>query len=41
MESINNAISQNADSAKQLERSARDLDDLGKKLKTIVERYKL
>ncbi len=41
MESISNAISQNADSARQLERSARDIDDLGKKLKAIVERYKI
>jgi methyl-accepting chemotaxis protein len=39
MESIGNAIGQSADSARQLEQSTRSLDELGKKLKTIVEKY--
>jgi methyl-accepting chemotaxis protein len=39
MESIGNAMAQNAESAKQLEDSTRDLEELGGKLKTIVEKY--
>lgn len=41
MESINAAISQSADSARQLENSTRDLDDLGKKIKLIVDKYQV
>jgi methyl-accepting chemotaxis protein len=39
MESISNAIGQSAESARQLEDSTRSLDELGKKLKTIVNKY--
>lgn len=41
MESINVAITQNAQAAKQLEGAARGLEELGKKLKVIVQAYKL
>ncbi|MCX6580661.1 MAG: methyl-accepting chemotaxis protein [Candidatus Aminicenantes bacterium] len=41
MESINVAITQNAQAAKQLESAARGLEELGKKLKVIVQVYKL
>jgi methyl-accepting chemotaxis protein len=41
MESIKNAMEQNAESARQLEQSAGDLDELGRKIKIIVEKYKL
>lgn len=41
MESINNAISQNAAGARQLEQSAVNLNELGKKLKAIVEKYRV
>lgn len=38
---IKNASLQSVDSTKQLESAARDLDDLGKKLIALVERYKV
>jgi methyl-accepting chemotaxis protein len=41
MESIKQASTQNVASAKQLESAARNVDDLGQKLKQIVERYKV
>ena len=41
MESIKQASMQNVDSAKQLETSARDLKQLGEKLKLLVEHYKV
>ncbi len=40
MENINRAIEQNADSALQLDNSARDLNILGNKLQNIVSKYK-
>jgi methyl-accepting chemotaxis protein len=40
-ESIKQASTQNVDSAKQLETAARNLKDLGLKLKQLVERYKV
>ena len=41
MESIKQASTQNVDSARQLERAARNLKELGQKLKQLVERYKV
>jgi methyl-accepting chemotaxis protein len=41
MESIKQASLQNVDSAKQLDRAAFELKNLGEKLKTLVERYKV
>jgi methyl-accepting chemotaxis protein len=41
MESIKQASTQNVDSARQLETAARNLKELGQKLKQIVERYKV
>jgi len=41
MESIRQASTQNVDSAKQLEAAARNLKDLGQKLKQLVERYEV
>jgi methyl-accepting chemotaxis protein len=41
MESIKQASTQNVASAKQLETAARNLNDLGQRLKRTVERYKL
>jgi methyl-accepting chemotaxis protein len=41
MENIKQASNQNVASAKQLENAARNVDDLGKRLKQIVERYKV
>jgi methyl-accepting chemotaxis protein len=41
METINDAITQNAEGARQLESSARNLEDLGTRLKTIVDGYKI
>jgi Methyl-accepting chemotaxis protein len=41
MESIKQASTQNVDSAKQLESAARDLKQLGEKLKLLIERYKV
>jgi methyl-accepting chemotaxis protein len=41
MESIRQASAQNVSSAKQLEVAARNLNDLGQRLKQIVERYKV
>ena len=41
MESIKQASAQNVASARQLETAARNLDDLGQRLKQIVERYKV
>jgi len=41
MESIKQASAQNVDSAKQLEGAARNLDELGKRLRELVSRYKL
>lgn len=41
MESIKQASTQNVDSAKQLEAAARDLKQLGEKLKAQIERYKV
>jgi len=34
-------MQQNVESTRQLEASARDLEDLGRKLKIMVERYKV
>ncbi len=41
MESIKQASTQNVDSAKQLESAARDLKQLGEKLRLQIERYKV
>jgi methyl-accepting chemotaxis protein len=41
MESIKQASSQNAESARQLERAAYDLRDLGQNLKLLVEKYNI
>ncbi len=41
MENIKQASTQNVASAKQLETAARNLDDLGQRLKQMVERYKV
>ena len=41
MESIKQASTQNVDSAKQLESAARNLKELGDKLKQLIERYKV
>ena len=41
MESIKQASAQNVTSASQLEASARNLSELGQRLKLIIERYKL
>ena len=41
MENINVAIKQNAEGARQLESSAQNLEELGRKLKTIVQNYKI
>jgi len=41
MESIKQASTQNVDSAKQLESAARDLKQLGDKLRLLIERYKV
>lgn len=41
MENINVAIKQNAEGARQLESSAQNLEELGRKLKTIVQDYKI
>jgi methyl-accepting chemotaxis protein len=41
MESIKQASTQNVTSAKQLEIAARNLSELGQRLKQMVERYKV
>ena len=41
MENIKQASTQNVASAKQLEVAARNLNELGQRLKKIVERYKV
>jgi methyl-accepting chemotaxis protein len=41
MENIQRASSQNVESARQLESAAHGLNDLGQKLKILVERYKV
>jgi len=41
MESIRQASTQNVDSAKQLESAARNLKELGEKLRQLVTRYKV
>ncbi|MGC8907651.1 MAG: methyl-accepting chemotaxis protein [Desulfomonilaceae bacterium] len=41
MDNIDRAMQQNVESTRQLEASARDLQDLGQKLKIMVERYKV
>jgi methyl-accepting chemotaxis protein len=41
MESIKQASTQNVASAKQLETAARNLNELGQRLKQMVERYKV
>jgi methyl-accepting chemotaxis protein len=41
MESIKQATTQNVASAKQMETSARNLNDVGRKLKQLIERYKV
>ncbi len=41
MENIKQASTQNVASAKQLEVAARNLSELGQRLKQIVERYKV
>jgi methyl-accepting chemotaxis protein len=41
MESIKQASTQNMASAKQLETAARNVDQLGQRLKQMVERYKV
>lgn len=41
MESIKQATAQNVASAKQMETSARNLNDVGRKLKQLIERYKV
>jgi methyl-accepting chemotaxis protein len=41
MESIKQASTQNVASAKQLESAARNLSELGQKLKQMVERYQV
>ncbi len=41
MENIKQASTQNVASAKQLETAARNLSDLGQRLKQMVERYKV
>lgn len=41
MDSIRQASTQNVESAKQLESATRNLNDLGQRLKTMVERYQL
>jgi methyl-accepting chemotaxis protein len=41
MESIKQATVQNVASAKQMETSARNLNDVGRKLKQLIERYKV
>jgi methyl-accepting chemotaxis protein len=41
MESIKQASTQNVAGAKQLEMAARNLNDLGQRLKQMVERYKV
>jgi methyl-accepting chemotaxis protein len=41
MESIKQGSTQNVDSAKQLETAAQNLDELGQRLKQLVEQYKL
>ena len=39
MESIKDASTQNVSSAKQLESAARNLDEVGRRLKAMVDRY--
>ncbi len=41
MESIKQATAQNVASAKQMETSARNLNDVGRKLKQLIDRYKV
>ena len=41
MDSIKQTSTQNVASAKQLETAARNLNDLGKRLKSLIERYKI
>ena len=41
MENIKQASSQNVASAKQLEAAAHNLNELGQRLKQMIERYKL
>jgi methyl-accepting chemotaxis protein len=41
MESIKQASAQNVAGAKQLETAARNLNELGQRLKQMVERYKV
>jgi methyl-accepting chemotaxis protein len=41
MESIKQASTQNVASARQLESAARNLNDLGHRLKQMVDRYKV
>jgi len=41
MESIKQASTQNVASARQLEVAARNLDELGQRLKQMAERYKV
>jgi methyl-accepting chemotaxis protein len=41
MESIKQASAQNVASAQQLENAARNLNELGQRLKQMVERYKV
>ncbi|MGR3177464.1 MAG: methyl-accepting chemotaxis protein [Candidatus Anammoxibacter sp.] len=41
IENIKNASNQSVDSTKQLETAAQNLDELGRKLKALVERYKV
>jgi methyl-accepting chemotaxis protein len=41
MDNIDRAMQQNVEGTRQLQASARDLEDLGRKLKALVERYKV
>ncbi|MBM3890405.1 MAG: chemotaxis protein, partial [Verrucomicrobia bacterium] len=41
MESIKTASVQNVESARQLEAAARNVNDLGQRLKQLVQRYKV
>ena len=41
MESIKQASTQNVAGAKQLETAARNLNELGQRLKQMIERYKV
>jgi len=41
MNNINQASAENAASMTQAEKAARDLNDLGQKLKQLVEQYKI